>query len=1373
MAIRINKKQIIRDINNLYPLCLSGIVLLSTIFMASGAVAQDIRFEHYTSENGLPSNALYVVSESDDGYLWIGSKVGLIRFDGLNFQSLLHERDDDLALPGRSVQYLINDSENRLWLGVEGAGLVQVDRDMNIVQQIDHTTSPMRLPTDTTIWSMAEGCNGYIWIGFAGGGIVRIHPEKQIIESLPVHLPDNQSDSRVIPSIHVDRNCQVWAGLWKRGLVLLNRNSNRFEIINADDWDISNQTITTIASNKDLVYAATNNEIGIFDSITGDYVNKIDLRAPLSNIQRAGIRSLSIHEDTLWAATNTGLYSIQLNVEPKPTDAAELDQMLAQGSFSSDHYIKRYSRKDTISDSLASDTQLFVATGKNGNVWVATHDNGLVYKPPGWDAFSLLRRDRLAESYLPSNNIKATLVDGSHLWIGTYNDGLARYSYSDNRIDTPNELVPLPFRRVWAIHTDDKSETWVAGSDLSQFVKHKPGQALEELKLPQEYLIMLSGIRPLGFVALNGSMWIITKHNYLVRYDLQTLEWHLRQAHDPSESSTFTDYIAINDHQFLASTETNLYHYDANTDDFTVLLDASQDNIQQMALDQNNHLWLAQKSGLAQYRLNDQSNDQQLERLLQLRYSAPLRNTAINNMVFDSQDQLWLGSLNGLFKMLPTTDSTEDNSQPPFLRLTRSDGLPSSEMSENTLMLHDDNRLSIGTNQGVVLFDPRKIRPQSGRPKVDINSLSTLEEGYSSQILNEPLVFNHDNNSISLRFNAVIFNNRDDLSYQYQLDGWDQDWIDTRQVPQITYSRLSHGNYTFKTRARIGFNDWGEINDSVSFTIKRPPWMTWWAYVLYTGMAFLLLWSLYQRRVRASARRRTLYQAHERQKFAETQTRIATDFASAIHYEEIADTLSTTLKSGMSMVRMLVHFPDETDPTHEYIYHQQWAEQIPGGVDFENLCTEFNNNPKMRHHQQEIATGDGDNAIQLSLPLGAKRPIQAVVCLHFPPGTPPAENDIALASLVAQTAESAIDNTLLLEQVSQLAELNQRANDAKSEFISTVSHEIRTPLHGLMGMLDLLNKCDSDQQRIVVLNRLTESSQQLLSVVDDVLDISKIEANKVELNQDTFDLHEVIDHVRQLFLDQASSKKLYLHGLVAPAVSGWWLGDKARLIQILTNLVNNAIKFTSNGGLCITAHESHDPSSPGLLLTVADTGLGMSSEVIDKLFDEYQQAENWTWKKYGGSGLGLSITKRLVELMNGQIEVTSKIDRGSHFKIYLPLEKPAILKSIQALQWPRQLIIHLACGDGNNILEPLLSNGNQVIKHAYDPSTALTDLNAECEVLITNSLPIAQQCHVNCALLSDDEQPPKPSSDKILVFNLNYDWNALLVWVMGIANNCR
>lgn len=1367
MTTSINVKQLIQ---RLAGTCLrqstQPILLFWLLFGAMPLVAQDIRFENYTSVDGLPSNELSAVTESSDGYLWIGSTAGLTRFDGLNFDSLLHERDDDLALPGRAVQYLLDDSKGRLWVGTEAGGLLQVDSFMNIVRHLSTTTNPIKLPNDS-IWSIAEDCDGNILLGFPGDGVGRLNVEQNTLELMPMDIPGAEDESRLVTSLHVDRNCRVWAGLYYKGLMVMDQTKSRFVPVNSEDWPIQDKSAVAIASHNDHIYVSVLNDIGIFDSITGDYLNKIDIGAE-AGVDRVGFKAFSIHDDTLWAASSSGLYSIHLNVEPKPIDTAELDQMLAQGSFSSEYYIRRYSRKEAVSESLVSNTQLFVAAGRNGNIWVATRDYGLVYKPPGWDNFNLLRRDRLADEYLPSNNIITTFVNGEHLWLGTYDAGVARYDYSSGRLDTPEQLKELPFGRVWAIHADNENTIWVAG--ISQFIRYTPGQPPEEMPLPEEIATTLDGIRPLGFVAFPDAYWVVSKHHYLLRHDRQTRQWQLHQTQDPEQTNTFTDYLRINDHQFLLSTETRLYRYDSRSDDFEILLDAAEDNIQQIALDSSRAVWLAQKSGITKYRADAQG----LHSELKLRYSAMLRTTAINNMLFDGQGQLWLGTLNGLFKLLPAIDSVEDNSEPSFLHLTRSDGLPSNEVNANTLRMLNNGQLAFATNQGGALFDPRKIRPQTARPQTNINALGTLEHTYNGEMLNQALVFEHNDNTISVRFNAVTFNNRDDLDYQYKLEGWDQDWITTRQVPQVTYSRLDHGTYNFHVRARLGSAEWGALNNRLSFTIKRPPWMTWWAYVLYSAMAFLLLWSLYQRRVRASSRRRALYQAHERQKFAETQTRIATDFASAIHYEEIADTLSTTLKASMPMVRMLVHFPDETDFTHEYIYDRQWAERIPADVDFPGLYIEFDNNPKMRHHQQEIVLKDNQNAHQLSLPLGAKRPVQALVCLHFPPDTPPAENDIALASLVAQTAESAIHNTLLLEQVSQLAELNQRANDAKSEFISTVSHEIRTPLHGLMGMLDLLNNCDSDEQRIVVLNRLTDSSQQLLSVVDDVLDISKIEANKVELSQDTFDLHDVIDYVTQLFQDQAFNKSLYLYGVIAPNVCGWWLGDKTRLIQILTNLTNNAIKFTSSGGLCITAHEIRDPNAPGLQLTVTDTGLGMSPEVIDKLFDEYQQAEDWTWKKYGGSGLGLSITKRLVELIGGRIEATSKVGQGSQFHVFLPLQKPDILTEVEALQWPDNLVIHLACGNDNDTLEPLFNNGNQVVKHAYQPSDELANLDGQCDVLVTDSLLLAQQCHLQCALLSDGtENQPMTINENIKVFSLNNDWDALLVWLMSAANRCR
>ncbi len=1321
--------------------------------------AQDIRFENYTSEDGLPSNELNVLSESSSGYLWLGSKAGLTRFDGMNFKSILHERNDDLALPGRSVQYLLNDSKGRLWAGLEAGGLVEVDNQLNILRHLTVSTTPALL--DDNIWSMAEDCSGKIWLGFAGaGGVALYDPEASTLQPVEMHTTDTLTETKLVTSLHVDANCQVWAGIFSGGLMAWDEAGEHFVRVASEAWPIADKSILAITSHGDNVYAADNDEIGVFNSLTREYLDKINIKQ-LADIDRVAIRSLSIAGDTLWAATGSGLYSILLS-QPGSTPAAELDQLLAAGTFVSDYYVQRYQRQETLSGSLASNQLFFVTSDNNGNVWIASQDAGLVYKPPGWDNFDLLRRNLLADEYLPSNNINSVVVNGDKLWIGTYDAGPASYNYRERRLDTPATLKPPPFRRIWATHVDRSDNIWIAG--VRRIVRYQPDQRLVELELPDTIAVKLRAIRPLGIVELRDSLWLVAKHRYLLRHELGTGEWDLRETDNAESGQTFMHYLPVDDQQFLFASESRLYRYHADTDGFEVLLDARQDHIQQMAFARDGQLWLAQRSGIVVYNIADR----QLKPLLKLRYNNALRNTVINNMSFDQDGQLWLGTLNGLFKMLTNRAALTENMQPVFLHLTRGDGLPSSEMSENTLVRLLDGRMAIGTNQGMALFDPRSVKPQHAQPRVDINGLSSLDRDLTEELLkSQSLVFGHDDNTVSIRFNAVAFNNRDELIYQYRLDGWDEDWINTRQVPQVTYSRLEHGSYQFNARARVGSGEWGAINRSLSFSIQRPPWMTWWAYAIYGIVLLLSLALLQQRRQRARARRIALNQAQERQEFAETQTRIATDFARAIHYEEIASTMSATLKEALPVARMLVHFRQEQTTLHEYIYLPELSRMQLAPSDFKALYESFDSNPDMRTRLEQFPIPDQPDGSQLSLPLGAKRPVQAIACLQFTADKPPSENDIALASLVAQTAETSVHNTMLLEQVSQLAVLKQRANDAKSEFISTVSHEIRTPLHGLMGMLDLMNNCPSDTERQVLQQRLTDSSKQLLTVVDDVLDISKIEAHKVELSVDTFELTEVCGHVIRLFEDQAHAKELCLQALIAAGTCSWWLGDKTRLIQILTNLVNNAIKFTSHGGVFVTARETRQAPF-GLELKVIDSGLGMSGEVLERLFDEYQQADDWTWKKYGGSGLGLSITKRLVELMGGTIAVSSKPGAGTQFSIFLPLDKPAILNLIKPVQWSSDFELLLACDQLNQVLAPLFDCHQQRLDNASQADLRPAATAERTQVLLTTLPELANRSPYPTALVyCGAEQPVSSANPLAQQFKLPEQWSQLLAWLLA------
>jgi len=229
---------------------------------------------------------------------------------------------------------------------------------------------------------------------------------------------------------------------------------------------------------------------------------------------------------------------------------------------------------------------------------------------------------------------------------------------------------------------------------------------------------------------------------------------------------------------------------------------------------------------------------------------------------------------------------------------------------------------------------------------------------------------------------------------------------------------------------------------------------------------------------------------------------------------------------------------------------------------------------------------------------------------------------------------------------------------AKGEFLATMSHEIRTPLNGIIPLLDLVlsTKLASDQKEY--LTTAFQSSKQLLSIVDDILDFSKLEANKLELETTGINVKEIVDGVSRLMSRNAENKGLQYQALIDPNVRLAMRGDPTRLRQVLTNLVSNAIKFTERGAIAVQVNKrSETRTHTELLFAIRDTGVGISVEGQKKLFQEFSQADNSTTRNFGGTGLGLSICKRIVDLMGGQIGVKSEVGKGSVFWFTVPLLK--------------------------------------------------------------------------------------------------------------------
>ncbi|MES2671928.1 MAG: ATP-binding protein [Pseudomonadota bacterium] len=246
----------------------------------------------------------------------------------------------------------------------------------------------------------------------------------------------------------------------------------------------------------------------------------------------------------------------------------------------------------------------------------------------------------------------------------------------------------------------------------------------------------------------------------------------------------------------------------------------------------------------------------------------------------------------------------------------------------------------------------------------------------------------------------------------------------------------------------------------------------------------------------------------------------------------------------------------------------------------------------------------------------------------------------------------------LEQQLRQAKQDAESAVMAKGEFLATMSHEIRTPLNGIVPMLDLLmhNKLPPDQAEMVHTAFL--SSQQMLRIVDDILDYSKLEASKLQLESTTFNLRETLESVIQLMERPAQSKGLRLNLQIDPSVRLPVRGDSVRLRQVLSNLISNAVKFTERGSIALTVRRIGETSAQHQLrFEVRDTGIGIAQSAQERLFQAFSQADASTTRLYGGTGLGLAISKRIIDLMGGRIGVESEAGQGSTFWFEIPMLK--------------------------------------------------------------------------------------------------------------------
>jgi signal transduction histidine kinase/CheY-like chemotaxis protein len=304
------------------------------------------------------------------------------------------------------------------------------------------------------------------------------------------------------------------------------------------------------------------------------------------------------------------------------------------------------------------------------------------------------------------------------------------------------------------------------------------------------------------------------------------------------------------------------------------------------------------------------------------------------------------------------------------------------------------------------------------------------------------------------------------------------------------------------------------------------------------------------------------------------------------------------------------------------------------------------------------------------------------------------------------------------EELVHAREAALSASVAKTEFLSSMSHEIRTPMNAILGMTELLDETSLNLNQRKYLEVMRKNGDALLILINDILDLARIESGRLALEHGNFDLEELIDNALETLGLRAHEKGIELVARFAPDVPLRLVGDQLRLRQILINLVGNAIKFTEKGQVLVNVTRDRDSASAGSLhFSIADTGIGIAKETIPQIFSNFTQADSSTTRRYGGSGLGLAIVKRLTDLMGGKIWVESDLGCGSvfHFAVTLDVQATSKVEKLPAvaalLPGTRVLIVDDNATNRLILREMLSGRGAQVVE-AEDGPSALEELQA-------------------------------------------------------------
>jgi signal transduction histidine kinase/ligand-binding sensor domain-containing protein len=1124
------------------------------------------RFDNFNTEHGLTQNSVLCILQDKQGYMWFGTYSGLNRFDGYTFQRFENVPEDTSTLSNNFIRSLCLDSVGNVWVGTAN-GLNRFNSEKECFERFYHDENDsLSIPHDF-IYNLYCDHQGIPWVVTRGGGVCRIvSDQEQTVEAKQsyrfvkeVFRIQNHNELDVVlgSSIIKTTDGELWVST---DLGLLRRKHDQeiwqhYVHDNVNPYSLSSNDVSALLQDdrKNVWVGTWGRGLQIYDPSKDGY-----LIVPLNRFVPAhndGVDFvMTLYKDSqggVWVGCwGGGLFRIQL---PNEDDGSV--ELLIENLD-----VKYFQNELTLMNSISGNNIYAVHEDHTGIIWVGTDWHGVNKYDPYSDYIYHVYNNPLNVNSLSENIVFALCADDDQsYWIGTLN-GLNRWDKKNGQ-----------FERYYY---DSKHANSLSSNNVRSLLKDR-----------------------------SGRLWVGTVEG-LDLFNPSTRTFKRYPFHMPSfQVETILEDIT-GEGFWVGTYGYGMYHFDPVTGEYQrPIFNKNADirnlfttNIWDIVQDQNGVLWIATDDmGLCQY--NPKTYDFKSHQNIK-GDSSSISSNKVMTLMIDSNQNYWVGTINGLNKMILDKDHPD---QIRFRTYTTGSGINSNQISS----LHEDAQgyIWISTNVGIcrlnpvdgsikiiglkynirsreylsdaVCFDPstaeilfgsvngvtvvktehiyRKTLP----PKMVINQLSIFNKDVNvGEVVNgrvilenslsqtPKLVLTHREGVFGFGFAALHYSSPDFNSYAYKLEGFDVDWNEVGNQRNATYTNLSPGTYRFLVKGANSDGVWCERPAELTLVILPPWWKMLWFRLLLVIVVCLLILLIFNYRLRSL----------HRQKLVLSQM-------VALRTEELSEM-----------------------------------------------------NIQMEERQEEITSQNEE------------------LQLH------------------RQHLEKMVDErTLELRKAKDKAEESDRL---KTSFLANMSHEIRTPMNAIIGFSSLLEDevIESDERKKYV-DMIKTNGDALLAIINDILDISMLESNQLVLNLSSFCLDDLMKDIYAYF-DYSNINHLEFKLLMPHRQQPLMLySDSMRVRQVMNNLLTNSFKFTFHGFVRMGYQISDDR----VVLFVSDSGLGINDNDKKSIFNHFRKIDSDTSKYHPGTGIGLSISKRLVDLLGGKIWFESEVNTGSTFYVSFPL----------------------------------------------------------------------------------------------------------------------